>query len=111
MNKKQQIVDLVRAQPGISSQDISKTLGITRVELSAHTSYLRDVKNQIYNQGKNGRSFLWYPVTAETEDQIPFIHEARAILKDLQQTPVAHRERRLAKLLSEREASREKHIL
>jgi hypothetical protein len=78
---------------------------------SARIRLICDVKNQIYNQGKNGRSFLWYPVTAETEDQIPFIHEARAILKDLQQTPVAHRERRLAKLLSEREASREKHIL
>lgn len=102
MNRKQQIVELVKSQPGISSRDIAKFLDIPRAELSAETAYLRDRLNKIYNQGKDGRSFLWYPVTQETEDQIPFIQEARAILEELQNTPVAHRERRLAKILQER---------
>lgn len=101
-NQKEPIVELIRAHPGISSREISKRLGIPQHKLSGQMAYLRDRMNLINNQGKDGRAFLWFPVTKETEDRIPFIGEARTILEELSNTPPAHRERRLAELLQER---------
>lgn len=59
-------------------------------------AYLRDKRNLVVNHGKTGRAFLWYPVTPESENQVPYIQEARDILGGFWKTPVAHREKYLA---------------
>lgn len=92
----QAILDLVRECPGIASREISELLDIPTHKLSAQTCFLRDRRNLIENRGKTGNSFLWYPVTKESENRVPYIYEARDILKGMMATPVASREKYLA---------------
>lgn len=90
------IVSLVNERPGIASRDLSETLQIPRYLLSQHTCYLRDRLNLIENHGKDGRSFLWFPVGPEANDGLKYIKEARDFLRGFWKTSPAHRERFVA---------------
>lgn len=92
---------LVHERPGIASREISEVLKVPRSDLSQHTCYLRDRMNQIVNHGKDGHSFLWFPVTDEANNQLKYIKEAREFLRGFWKTPPAHRERFIAEFFEQ----------
>lgn len=98
---KEKILSLIRENPGISSREISDRLNVPSHILSAYTCELRDRKNLIVNRGKKSLSFRWYPVTEETKNAVPYIHDAREFIKGFYETPVAHREEYVAGYLQD----------
>jgi len=55
-----QVLEVIKDDPGVSAGDISERLGIDRIVISNALAYHRR-EGRIQNRGKHARGASWYP--------------------------------------------------